>query len=161
MSEEFFKTEYLAKSVRRKHLPTDLKVVTGGRGNGKTAELIKLAYDELLYIVVVDERRARFLFEQAHEMGYDILYPLTPRECESIFTPYGRDRGRYNPNNPYVLSGKGIIVDDAQDILSEILGCRVRGMSVNVMDDDITELHDEHEWEVRAKVYGLDQNDER
>lgn len=148
MSEEFFKTEYLAKSVKRKHLPTDLKLVTGGRGSGKTAELIKLAHNELLYIVVADERRARFLFEQAHEMGYDILYPLTLREC------------KYNPNNPYVLSGKGIIVDDAQDILSEILGCRVRGISVNVMDDDITELHDEHEWEIRAKVYGLDQDDE-
>lgn len=150
MSEELFKTEYLAKSVRRKHLPTDLKLVTGGRGSGKTTELIKLAHDELLYIVVVDERRARFLFEQAHEMGYDILYPLTLKEC-----------GRHNLNNPYVLSGKGIIVDDAQDILSEFLGYRVRGMSVNVMDDDITELHDEHEWEVRAKVYGLDQDDER
>ena len=149
MSEELFKTEYLAKSVRRKYLPTDLKLVIGGRGSGKTTELIKLAHNERLYIVVVDERRAQFLFEQAHEMGYDILYPLTLREC-----------GRYNPNNPYVLSGKGIIVDDAQDILSEILGCRVRGMSVNVMDDDITELHDEHEWEVRAKVYGLDQDDE-
>lgn len=126
-----------------------LKLVTGGRRSGKTSELIRIAHEEGLYILAADRHRADCIFKQAREMGLDILYPVTPKETIRAFTGYRSYR------NPYKIGVGKIIVDDVQDVLSHILEIEVRAMSVNVMDKDITSLHDDDERTGRQALRNL------
>ena len=77
-----------------------------GRGEGKTFELIKRSYETNTYILTLNRKRADILFRQAHESGYNILYPVT---VEDYFGT--KFRGTFI---------KHILIDDADDVLQQI-----------------------------------------
>lgn len=104
-----------------------MKLFTGKRRNGKTAELIKLAHKESLYILVSDKQRALAIARQAEHMGVPIFYPVTITEAMSNDFLVGRRSS--NNGMPNVL------IDDAEDILSYLLNVNIYGMTIT--SDDI------------------------
>ena len=56
-----------------------MMVIVGGRGNGKTAQLIKLSAETGIPIFAPTNRMARSIREQAKNMGIDI--PPTESYC--------------------------------------------------------------------------------
>lgn len=75
-----------------------MMVIVGGRGNGKTAQLIKLSAETGIPIFAPTNRMARSIREQAKNMGIDI--PPTESYCERSLAGHRR-----------------ILIDEAQEIL--------------------------------------------
>lgn len=78
-----------------------------GRQNGKTTELIKRSAESGIYILTVNRARARIIANQAHDMGYDIPYPVSVSD-------YMRSNGF---RGSFI---KKIYIDDADDVLKSI-----------------------------------------
>lgn len=61
-----------------------MKIITGGRGTGKTMRLIEMAHNESgAYIVCRDQEVARRIRNMAKEHGYNINFPITVRELKN------------------------------------------------------------------------------
>lgn len=82
-------------------------MIGGKRACGKTTELIKRASEEFLYIVTVDRHRAHHIAQLARQMELDIPLPVTVQEL---------------PLKGYI---KEVLVDDAEDVLTALIGRRV------------------------------------
>ena len=87
-----------------------MNCIVGGRGNGKTAALIRLSAETGYTIVTMTREGASNIKNQASKMGVDIPRP----ECV-------RDFQVYHPMKPR----KGVLVDEAGMVLSNMLGTRV------------------------------------
>ena len=98
-----------------------MKKIILGRGEGKTKELIQLSHDTNTYILVADRSRQREIFSFAHDLGIDILNPVTVEE-------YMRTHFRGN----FI---KHVLIDDADDVLKTIFN--------NLTIDAITMRKDE------------------
>ncbi len=59
-----------------------MKVRVLPRQRGKTTEMIRLAADEFLYIVCIDQREVKRIAGEAARLGLDIPFPLTWSEFE-------------------------------------------------------------------------------
>lgn len=62
-----------------------VRVIIGGRGSGRTEQLIHLCAEaesqgEISYIICLDQPEARRIFQRADEMGVSIGFPITLRE---------------------------------------------------------------------------------
>lgn len=88
----------------------------GGRCNGKTMRLIRRASMEDLYIVVRNRDKAMQLAKMARDMGVDILFPIVLSELPM------KVRG-----NAYRMTHPGMLVNDMDGILQEIIGMPVVG----------------------------------
>ena len=76
-----------------------MKKIIGGRGTGKSTELIRRSADTGNYIVVPTKRRANHLFKQAKDMGINIPYPVTWDEIKHGIDLTIRKRGSKMKNN--------------------------------------------------------------
>lgn len=88
-------------------------LIVGGRGTGKTTELIRIAAAEGRYIVVPNERMKRCVAKQAKDMGLNMLYPVAFEEL-----PFHRR-----------FVGE-VLVDEAQMILEKVIGAHINTMAV-------------------------------
>lgn len=121
-----------------------MKYALGGRGNGKTARLIKFSAETGCCIVAQSEIQAHEIFKRAKEMRYDIPYPITVEDLT--------DRERMQGlNDPFY---NGVIVDNAEHILQQILKVPVTALSMTVHEEDLLEPS---EWfKLNPYMYGKD-----
>lgn len=96
--------------------------IVGDRHTGKTAALINLSSETEFPIVVPNRKSADRLRYEAQKMGLIIPKPV-------VFNEIMRARG--SRKRPIVL------LDDAQGILEEVIGCRV---AVSAFDSDSFDL---------------------
>lgn len=91
--------------------------VIGGRGTGKTLELIKLSARSKATIICLDRNRADSVERLAEFYKYDIPKPLTFADLPVV-------------NNAHRLpTGSQVILDDADGFLERITGASVLGCS--------------------------------
>lgn len=83
------------------------------RRHGKTAEIIKIANKEWLYIVCCDRKRVEHISKMAKNMGLDIPYPVSLNELPL--------------RSQYI---KKVLVDDADDVLRNLIGKEIRAISM-------------------------------
>ena len=83
-----------------------MNAIMGKRGSGKTTALIKLSSKHQIYILVLNRERQKQLFQQAHDLGYQIPYPIT-------LDDYLGDKLR----GSYI---REILIDDVDEILKYI-----------------------------------------
>ena len=103
----------------------------GKRGSGKTTELIKKSAETGIYIMVLNEKRRKYIFEQAMKLGYNIPNPVT---VDDYFRC--KFQGSY-------IQKDGVYVDEVEDILKHIFnGIPIRGMTLTTQDHNIYELED-------------------
>lgn len=98
-----------------------MKKIIKGSGEGKTKELIQLSHDTNTYILVTDRSRQREVFKFAHDLGIDILFPVTVEDY--LKTKF---RGSFINH---------ILIDDADEVLKVVFS--------NVEIDAITMRKDE------------------
>jgi len=92
--------------------------IIGGKGSGKTTELIKLAEKHFAYLVVRDRKTAYWVAEKAKQEGKDIPFPLTYDEFI---------RGRF-----YRGGIRCFIIDDAGTLLSYMArGVELKAFSID------------------------------
>ena len=121
-----------------------MKYALGGRGNGKTARLIKLSAETGCYIVVQSRIQAHEIFKRAKEMRYDIPYPITVEDLIE------KERMQ-DLNDPFY---NGVIVDNAEYILQQVLKVPVTALSMSVHEEDLLEPS---EWfKLNPYMYGKD-----
>lgn len=97
------------------------------RGAGKTTDIIKEAHERNMYILVGNRTQAEYKFNQAKDMGMLIPYPITVSEWKA-------------GNVASKVKRQGILVDEGQRILEELLETKVHVMSVTkneVVDNEI------------------------
>lgn len=87
-----------------------MQIIIGGRGSGKTAELIKRSAESGAYIIVSSRARASQIADQARAMGYDIPFPVTLEE-------YYRSHGFAGSS----IRRDGVYIDNVEDILGRML----------------------------------------
>lgn len=83
-----------------------MNIIMGKKGSGKTRELIRLSSKHQIYILVLNRARQKDLYQQAHDLGFQIPYPIT-------LDDFMRDK----------LIGshiKEILIDDLDDVLKNI-----------------------------------------
>lgn len=101
-----------------------MKVIVGGRGSGKTLELIKRASETHGLIVVSNTIRANEIADMAHDLGYEIPHPI------SILL-FNRKRG---------FGYKSILIDDTNDVLQSLLCYKVDTVTFSSEDISITNI---------------------
>ena len=83
-----------------------MKAIIKERNEGKTLELIKIAAEQGLYIIVRNQEMAYFTRELAEKKGFKILFPITYSEF---------DRKAYFARNI-----KGFLFDDLDNYIQMI-----------------------------------------
>lgn len=125
-----------------------MKKIIGGRGTGKSTELIRRSADTGKYIVVSTKRRAEHLFKQAKDMGITIPYPVTWDEIKT------RNK-KVELNCSYGSLSLGILIDDVEDLLRHIfIGIPIEGMTL--MNNDVHILSNRVDW---SKCDSIDANE--
>ena len=126
-----------------------MKKIIGGRGTGKSTELIRRSADTGQYIVVPTKRRANHLFKQAKDMGINIPYPVTWDEIK------GGIDGKESLNRAYGTLSLGILIDDVEDLLRYIfIGIHIEGITLT--NNDVHILNDRVDW---SKCNSIDANE--
>ena len=87
-----------------------MKITIGERCSGKTTRLIERSAREQLYILVSNERKAKFIFNTAKKMGLVIPYPVTVSQYLYDIKFRGSSIRR-----------DGLLIDDAESVLWELL----------------------------------------
>jgi len=101
-----------------------MKVIVGPRASGKTTELINIAHETDQYIVVPNERRKRFTFKMAKDIGKPIRNPITIDEM--VYGSFERSMYARYHEPPTVL------MDDAQSVLENLLhGVRIDALTIS------------------------------
>lgn len=105
------------------------EIIVGGRGVGKTTELIKRSAETRQYIMVSNSQRARHIFEQAKSMDLYIPFPVTIHEMFS-----SRFRGS-------CIRRDGLLIDDFEDVVCEIFsGIPVNAITLTEREYSITRM---------------------
>ena len=126
-----------------------MKKIIGGRGTGKSTELIRRSADTGKYIVVPTKRRANHLFKQAKDMGINIPYPVTWDEIKREMD------GKEFYHRQYGTLSLGILIDDVEDLLRYIfVGIPIEG--ITLMNNDVHILSDRVDW---SKCNSIDANE--
>ena len=117
-----------------------MKIIYKGRGQGKTAELIKHSAETGTYIVVPSRNHALNIVKQAQEMGYDnIPFPITIDEVL-----------RHGFRGTYI---KKVLVDDVDLIIKYLL----KSVECETMTLTKSEENDEFNWQLSN--YNIPNND--
>lgn len=94
------------------------ELILGSRRSGKTTEMIKRSATDGLYILTGTKQQARYIFDQAKELGYDIPYPVTWDD----FT-----KGRLHAP---CFQKDGLLIDEVEHILCRIFkGIPIKGVT--------------------------------
>lgn len=97
-----------------------MKIIARGRRTGKTMEVIRESARTGNYILVSNQFQAKNVFKLSLEMGVSIPYPLTVSEME---------KGSIQRTS---VKRDGIIVDNADYILQQLLGVKVNTMTISI-----------------------------
>lgn len=87
-----------------------MKVITGDRGTGKTAELIKESAKTGAYIVVSNRHIANYVAQMAKDLNLQIRFPIT---FDELFHGSLRTKG---------LANIHLLIDDVDSLINKILG---------------------------------------
>lgn len=109
-------------------------IITGGRGTGKTALLIKHSAETGRYILVTNNTRAEGIFKQAKAMGYNIPYPITVSEFKT-----GEHGGFIGSS----IRRDGLLVDDMNDVLNRMFN----GIPIHEFTIDRDAFKDNFVWD--------------
>ena len=90
-------------------------IIIGGRGSGRTTELIKLSAENNIYIVCLNRSRALNIAAMAREMGLTIPFPITVAEL-----PIKRNSSWINE----------VYVDDADQVLESMIGVHISNITI-------------------------------
>ena len=90
-------------------------IIIGGRGSGRTTELIRMSAENNIYIVCLNRRRALNIAAMAREIGLTIPFPITVAEL-----PISRKSSWINE----------VYVDDADHVLESLIGVRVSNITL-------------------------------
>ena len=90
-------------------------IIIGGRGAGKTTELIRMSAENNIYIVCLDRQRALHIASAAREMGLTIPFPITVAEL-----PIKRNHSWINE----------VYVDDADQLLERMIGVHISNITI-------------------------------
>ena len=101
-------------------------IIGGKRVCGKTTELIRVSNEVQIPIVVLDCHRKQYVKNRAKILNIDIPEPITIHDL--------MDCGKK------VWNGKGILVDDVEDILSCLFRTTIIGMSSNQLFYEMSSL---------------------
>ena len=107
-------------------------IITGGRGTGKTALLIKHSAETGRYILVINSDRARGIFKHAKTMGYDIPYAIAVSEFKTGSKFEGSSIRR-----------DGLLVDD----MDAVFNCMFNGIPVHEFTIDRDAFKDDFVWD--------------
>ena len=107
-------------------------IITGGRGTGKTALLIKHSAETGRYILVTNRSRAEGIFKQSKDMGYNIPFPITVSEFKV-------GAGFVNSS----IRRDGLLVDDMNDVLN----CMFNGIPIHEFTIDKDAFKDDIVWD--------------
>lgn len=86
------------------------ELILGSRCSGKTTELIKRSATDGTYILTGTKTQAKYIFDQARLMGYDIPFPVTWEQFK---------RDRFHGTD---VRKKGVLIDETAHILYRIFG---------------------------------------
>jgi len=64
-----------------------MKIISVGRGQGKTTKLVEISSKERKHIVCKDKQRVDVIIKTAEKLGLDIPYPITIRKSPSPVNP--------------------------------------------------------------------------
>jgi hypothetical protein len=64
-----------------------MKIISAGRGQGKTAKLVEISSKEWKHILCKDKQRVDVIIKTAERLGLDIPHPITIRELPSPVKP--------------------------------------------------------------------------
>jgi hypothetical protein len=92
-----------------------MRMIIGPRGSGKTAELLRLSASTRIPILTCNRSYINVLTRRAYDMGLDIPQPI-----------YLSDRRGINSD---------VIIDNAEVILSQLLGCNVYAVSMSCINN--------------------------
>lgn len=99
-------------------------IFLGNRGSGKTTELIKKSAETGIYILVLNEKRRREVFEQAKKLGYYIPNPVT---IDDYF------RCKFQGS---CIQRDGLYIDEVEDILRYVFkGIPIKGMTLTTRNN--------------------------
>lgn len=102
------------------------KIIIKPRQTGRTTELIKMAAENNLYIVTTDRQRALYIDKMARELGLNIPFPITLREL---------------PIYPYSSFIKEVLIDDADHVLEQCVGVKIKAITMEEPHDEIEHYH--------------------
>lgn len=81
------------------------ELILGSRRSGKTTALIEKAATDNLYILTGTKQQARYIFDQAKRLGYDIPFPVTWEDFQ---------RTRFNGS---FIQKDGMLIDELEHVL--------------------------------------------
>ncbi len=90
-----------------------MRKIIRGKGLGKTKALIAMSHETGKRILVVNEERKRNVLRMADDV--DIPMPITLEEFNK---------------KPWFKPVGGILVDDADDVLEALLGCKIDAITM-------------------------------
>ena len=64
-----------------------MKIISAGKGQGKTAKLVEISSKERKHIVCKDKQRVDAIIKTAERLGLDIPHPITIRKSPSPVNP--------------------------------------------------------------------------
>lgn len=96
------------------------------RGAGKTTDIIVEAHKRNMYILVSNRTQAELIFNKSREMNVVINYPITVSEWKTGTVAWRVKR-------------HGVLVDEGQLILEELLETKVHVMSITKREVDDSE----------------------
>lgn len=89
-------------------------IIIGGRGAGKTTELIRMSADNNNYIVCLNRQRALHIASAARELGLTIPFPITVEELPI-------------KNHSWINE---VYVDDADQLLERMIGVHISNITI-------------------------------
>lgn len=99
-----------------------MKIISKGRRNGKTTELIRMCAERGGYIVCRSNNAALMIKRQSKEMGLKIPYPITYAELLH--------------KNYYAKGVKKLYIDDANELLRTLTrGVEVEAITINIQEE--------------------------
>lgn len=104
--------------------------IVGGRGSGKSTELIKRSATTGQYIMVANKQRAKFLFERARRVGLIIPFPVTIHEL--------LDGSTFRSSR---IRRDGLLIDDFDDVIAAIFsGVQINAVTMTEREYNITRI---------------------
>ena len=104
-----------------------MKIIYKDRGKGKTTDLIKLSAEKDYHIVCMGMNECHRIADQAIDMGLSIAMPIT-------FDHFLTRR---------LYKAKGFLIDNADMLLSQLGGGKVKAMSITKSSTGESDEHKE------------------
>ena len=102
-----------------------MKLIIGGRQSGKTTRLIEESSNTGKVIITMNEEHAKHIMRKANDMGVKIPQPVSVSKLQDL-------RGNRSARD------LGVLIDEFEYVLYELLGVHVRGVAMKPPKDIVT-----------------------